>query len=345
MCKFRLPCDKKIMKPAISVILPVYNGLPYLIDSINSVLAQSFEDFELIIINDGSTDNSEMVVKKISDSRVRYEYQRNQGLAAALNKGVQLAKGKFIARLDQDDLMLNTRLAKQMEYLESQPNCAMVGTWSDIWVGTKPTDRGHRHATSHKALQLELLFDNPFVHSSVMMRTDASRELGGYSEDKSRQPPEDYDLWSRISHKYRVANIPEVLTVYREVEGSMSRTGDNPFLANVIQVSTENLAIILAPKFSASECNLLASSYHGRKPENKKNMITKCRTLSMHKQAALIIGGEFSKWSEEFTSSYHRQQAQIKSQFMRRLLPSILLKPGRIVKNLLKQSISYIPRG
>jgi len=323
--------------PNISVILPVYNGLPYLRDAVNSILTQSIHDFELIIINDGSTDDSEVIIKNINDPRVHYVIQSNQGLAVTLNKSVQLAKGKFIARLDQDDFMLQSRIAKQVEYLESHPDCAMVGTWSEIWVGNKPTDRKHKHPTSHEALQLELLFDNPFVHSSVMMRADVLRELGGYSEDKLRQPPEDYELWSRISRKYRVANIPEVLTVYREVEGSMSRTGDNPFLANVIQISADNLAGILGSKFSDAECYSLASIYHGRKPEKQKNKLTKSRALRMHNEAALIISGGFSQWSGEFKASYNRQQSQIKSQFMRCLLPRFLLKPTRVIKNLIKK--------
>ena len=177
-----------------------------------------------------------------------------------------------------------------------------------------------------------------------MMRTEALRELGGYSEDKSRQPPEDYELWSRISRKYRVANMPEVLTVYREVEGSMSRTGDNPFLANVIQISSENLAAILSPNFSAEDCYLLASTYHGITPKSRKKMLTKSRALLMHKQAALIIAGEYLKWSDEYKASYHRQQLQIKSQFTRRLLPNILLKPARVIRNMFKQNISNILR-
>jgi glycosyltransferase involved in cell wall biosynthesis len=333
------------MKPLISILLPVYNGEQYLEAAVHSVLSQDYPNYELIAINDGSSDGSELIITSILDARMLGVSQQNQGLAATLNRGIELAKGQYIARLDQDDLMLSTRLAKQVEYLESHPDSAMVGTWSEIWVGTKPTDRGHKHPISHEALQLELLFDNPFVHSSVMMRADALHALGSYSEDKSRQPPEDYELWSRISRKYRVANIPEVLTVYREVEGSMSRTGDNPFLANVIQISAENLAVRLTPKFSVNECYLLASMYHGRKPENKKKMLPKSRALLMHREAALIIGGEFLKWSEEFTASYHRQQSQIKSQFMRRLLPSILLRPARVIRNMLKQSVLYILRG
>lgn len=328
--------------PSISVLMPVYNGLPFLKDAIDSILIQTFKEYELIIINDGSTDNCEAIIKNIKDTRVSYIYQTNQGLAATLNTGINLSKGKFIARLDQDDLMLQSRLAKQVEYLELHPDCAMVGTWSEIWVGDKPTSRGHWHPACCDTLRLELLFDNPFVHSSVMIRTDALRDVGGYSIDKLRQPPEDYELWSRIGRKYQVANIPEVLTVYREVEGSMSRIDNNPFLPNVIQISAENLANILCPKFSLDECHLLASLYHRKNLD--KNMLTKRSALLMHKKAALIIGGDFSNWSDEFTKSYTRQQSQIKSQFMRRFLPKVLLKPARFFNNVFKRTATYVMR-
>lgn len=331
-------------KPSVSVLMPVYNGLPFLKDAIDSVLIQSFKDYELIIINDGSKDKSEKIIKNFSDHRIHYVYQHNQGLAATLNNGIKLSNAKYIARLDQDDLMVQSRLAKQVEYLEQHPHCAVVGTWSEILVGSTLTDRGHYHPTSHETLRLELLFDNLFVHSSIMMRADAVREVGCYCEDKSRQPPEDYELWSRLARKYQVANIPEILTVYREVEGSMSRTGENPFLANVIQISAENLAAILTPKFSHEQFYLLASLYHGKKSVDNNKMLTKSRALLMHKTAALIIGGDSSKWSEEFIASYRRQQSQIKSQFMRRYIPKILLKPARFLKNIFKRTGAYVMR-
>ena len=342
MCEFWVSCNQAIMKPVISILLPIYNGEQYLNEAIYSVLSQDFPNYELIAINDGSSDGSEFIITSILDARVYGVSQQNKGLAATLNCGIELANGRYIARLDQDDLMLQSRLAKQVEYLELHPDCAMVGTWSKIWVGTIPTNRGHYHPSFHETLQLELLFDNPFVHSSMMIRADVLRDIGGYSLDKSRQPPEDYELWSRIARKYRVANIPEVLTVYREVEGSMSRSGVNPFLQNIIQISSENLAAILTPKFSNEQCYLLASLYHGRKLADNKLTLSKSLALLIHKTAALIIGGEPSKWSVEFMTSFLRQQSQIKSQFIRRFLPEVILKPARVLKNIFKQTAAYV---
>jgi hypothetical protein len=320
---------------SVTVLLPVYNGEIFLQQAVISVLSQGDGIFELLIIDDGSTDRSSEVLSNIEGPDVRVYQQANRGLAGTLNRGLELASGSYIARHDQDDLILPGRLAKQVEFLNNNPDCAMVGTWADIWVGDQPSHRCHRHPASHETLCLELLFDNPFVHSSVMMRTEVVRRLGGYCEDKSRQPPEDYELWSRIAREYRVANIPEVLTIYREVGGSMSRTGDNPFLNNLIKISSENLAAILAPEVSIAECFALSSLYHGRLADDKKKVLSRARALQLHERAASVVGGDIVAWSDEFRVSFLKQQAQIKSQFIRRHLPRGLVDFVRPIKRFL----------
>lgn len=329
----------------VSVLLPIFNGQKYLEAAIESVLGQSYGEFELNVIDDGSTDDSWRLIACFADSRIRAIRQSNRGLAGTLNSGLGTVRGVFLARQDQDDLMLPGRLAKQVEFLNQNPDCALVGSWSEIWVGCQPTARGHHHPASNDALRLELLFDNPFVHSSVMMRADVVRQLGGYSEDKSRQPPEDYELWSRIARSHRIANIPEVLTVYREVEGSMSRTGENPFLVNVIRISSENLAAALPKEFSADECFALASLYHGRLSDDKVKNLSRARALHMHKQAALSLGGEVALWSDEFTASFSRQHRHINSQFMRRRLPRALVGSARRIKCFLAAQMSRLLKG
>jgi glycosyltransferase involved in cell wall biosynthesis len=238
------------MAPLVSVILPVYNGGPYLEEAIQCILTQTYKNVELIIINDGSTDNSVQIIDKFSnDARIRVFNQTNQGLAATLNRGIGLSKGAYIARQDQDDISDPARLEKQVSFMETHPDYGMVGTWASIMVNNTLTTRSHKHPSEPGILTLDLLFDNPFVHSSMMIRKTAFDEVGGYSTDKSRQPPEDYELWSRIVRKYKVANIPEILVVYREVEKSMSRTGPNPFLDHVNQISQENLSWIAGTPF------------------------------------------------------------------------------------------------
>ena len=229
--------------PLVSVLLPVYNGAADVERSVNSILSQSFNDFELIIINDGSKDNSSEILKRLKDPRIRLFEQENMGLAATLNKGLSLSRGEFIARQDQDDLSQPERLAKQVDFLSRTPECILLGTAAEIWIEDQPTERAHDHPQEHERLAFDLLFNNPFVHSSVMMRRQALVELGGYSTDKSRQPPEDYELWSRMVRHGRVANLPERLLIYREVPQSMSRAGPTPFLDRLVTISAENIAL------------------------------------------------------------------------------------------------------
>lgn len=330
---------------SVTVLIPVYNGEAFLREAVESVLSQQNANFDVLIIDDGSTDCSFEILSQIACNSMQVYQQVNRGLAATLNRGIELASGKYIARQDQDDLMLADRLRKQVEFLDQHSDCALVGTWSTIWVGNESTERGHLHATSHEALRLELLFDNPFVHSSVMLRANAVRRLGGYSEDKTRQPPEDYELWSRIARDYRVANIPEVLTVYREVQGSMSRTEENPFLPKVVKIASENLAAVLSPKYSMDECYLLASLYHGCLSADKLKRLGRTRTLRMHKQAAIAVGGKMVNWSDDFHASFNRQHTHLKSKFFRRHVPSALLHRARQIKQFLQRRVSYFYKG
>ncbi len=228
-------------KPLVSVILPVYNGEKYLAEAVESILSQSYQNFELVIIDDGSKDKSQEIIKRFKDKRIRVYTQINKGLAETLNRGISLAKGVYIGRQDQDDFSYPQRLEKQVNYLNKNQKCGLVGTWADIWEdGNEKTHRFHKHPSTNKLLQFFLLFNNPFVHSSVMIRKTALKEVGFYSTDKSRQPPEDYELWSRIARKYDLANIPEILHAYREVPLSMSRSKLG-FKSKVVKISRENL--------------------------------------------------------------------------------------------------------
>jgi glycosyltransferase involved in cell wall biosynthesis len=228
--------------PTVSVVLSVRNGGSDLPRAIDTILNQSFTDFELIAINNGSTDGTGEFLEQIADPRVRVYHQEDQGLAAALNHGISLARGRYIARQDHDDWALPARIAQQVAFLDANPDYALVGTRAEIWIGDNPTGRFHDHPTGDVDLRFALLFSNYFVHSSVMMRKSALDEVGSYTTDRSRQPPEDYELWSRIARRFRVANLPERLTIYREVPTSMSRDGSDPFKEKLILISAENIA-------------------------------------------------------------------------------------------------------
>ena len=254
--------DNKIL-PKISVIMPVYNGSKWVNSSIQSVLDQSFTSFELIIVDDQSTDDSLYKIQAFSDHRIRViPLLRNVGLPSALNLAITQARGSYIARLDQDDLMRCDRLKIQSNYLDIHLDCALVGSWANIITEDGKTKGSHRHPTSNGAIQFQLLFDNPFVHSSVLMRRSAIIEVGLYCTDKTKQPPEDYELWVRLSKKYTLCNLPQILTSYREVKGSLSREKSKIIRDNVINISTDNLFDLMHKKYSILDCQNLARIMH-----------------------------------------------------------------------------------
>jgi glycosyltransferase involved in cell wall biosynthesis len=249
--------------PSVSVLLPVYNCERYIGDSIASILSQTFVDYEIIIIDDGSTDRSSEIVQAFQDPRLNFIRQDNRGLAATLNRGISLARGRYIARQDQDDLSHPDRLALQVAYMESHPRCGLLGTWAQIMEGDTLTERFHRHPVVPSELRYHLLFNNPFVHSSVLLRRSVLEAIGGYSADPARQPPEDYELWSRISRQHDIANLPQVLLNYREIPGSMSRVGPSPFREKLIMISSENIAAASNLTVADPDIRAIAAITHG----------------------------------------------------------------------------------
>ena len=247
----------------ISVILPVYNGILYLHDAVQSIQNQTSIEWEMIIIDDGSSDGSTAYLQNLSDPRIRCIRQENRGLPATLNRAISMASGEYLARQDQDDISFPLRLQKQAAFLDAHPEVGMVGAHAVIWEVNKKTERLHEHPTDDATIKFSLLFNNPFVHSSVMIRRSVIQEIGGYSEDKSRQPPEDYELWSRVARKFKLGNIPEVLMAYREVPGSMSRTGLNPFLTRLIRITAENIAWASGRPVDSPEVVAISRFTHG----------------------------------------------------------------------------------
>jgi glycosyltransferase involved in cell wall biosynthesis len=313
----------------------MYCGERTIRQSLESVLNQDVAACEVIAVDDGSPDRCGEIVKSIisglkNKPLVLYLHQ-NRGLAATLNRGLELARGKYISRQDQDDLVLAGRLAKQKAYLDNNPDVAMVGTWAQIYVDETPSNRFHRHPASPDALKLFLLFDNPFVHASVMIRANVLREVGGYSEDPERQPPEDYELWSRIARKYQVANLPEVLTVYREVLGSMSRTGENPFLRKVLRISSENIYAVIGDRYDAEDCLSLSCVYHAATGAPRE--IRRREAMEMLSLAIERISHTLPVPSDEFHVEATRLKRHVESRFIHRRLPGPVLTLARRVRD------------
>lgn len=198
--------------PELSVILPVYNGEKYLDAALNSILGQSFINFELIIIDDGSTDASLSILKKFKDldKRIRLVSRENKNLVATLNESIDLARGDWIARMDQDDIALNQRFEMQLNWLKIT-NADICGSWVQVFGGDDT--RVLRFPVAHSAISMDLLFKNPLVHPAVTMRARLAREL---KYDKNFEGAEDYDFWIRAYlYGANFTNIPKVLLRYR----------------------------------------------------------------------------------------------------------------------------------
>ena len=246
--------------PQVSVLLPVYNAQDYLRESIDSILNQSFTDFELIIINDGSKDGSKEIIDSYTDPRIKVIHQDNAGLPVSLNRAIAIAQGQYLARQDADDVSLPKRLAEQVRFMESNTSCGLLGTWAQILEGSISTNRELNHPCDNGEIQIKLMFYNCFVHSSVMIRKSSLNDVGIYPEDPTKFPPEDYDLWLRIAKTFQVANLPKVLLQYRELQSSISRQKLDLMQARARLMSTHALDSLLRKTSADNEIGLLVDA-------------------------------------------------------------------------------------
>jgi len=206
---------------AISVLLPVYNGEKYLAEAIESVLNQTYSDFEFLIISDGSTDGTKQISHKYaaSDKRIRYiENEKNQGLVETLNKGLGLIRSKYIARMDADDVCHPERFQKQIYFMDGHPDVAICGTSFQSFGASNTT---HIYPQEHEAIKAGLLFGSCICHPSVFMRTDFIREHKiEYLQETF--PAEDYKIWVKAARYGQLHNLPDVLLQYREHDTQIS---------------------------------------------------------------------------------------------------------------------------
>lgn len=201
------------MTPRISVLMPVRDGQRWLGEAIASIANQTLTDFELVIVDDGSVDDTPRILaeRAKADARIRVIRQERLGLVAALNRGLSEARGELIARLDADDLSFPQRLARQSEYLDNHPQIGLLGSWADT-IGERGTITGALQPRTDDLATL-LMRTNPFVHSSVMVRRSALQKAGAYRA--AFGGAEDYDLWLRLSEIAGIAILPERLLAYR----------------------------------------------------------------------------------------------------------------------------------
>ena len=236
------------MDPVVSILMPIYKTAAYLQEAIDSILSQSFTDYELIVLDDCSPDNAEDIINQYDDPRiVRYRGTENQGLSNVLNIGLDMAKGKYIARMDSDDISLPERLKTQVDYLESHPDidlcsCGMhlFGAKDGTWIRESDPEK----------VKITALFFSPILHASSVWRKD-SFERNNLRFRQEMVPAEDYDFWTRaLVAGLKLVNLPQVLYEYR-IHSSQATTQTDLSLSKCRQIQQNYLKAAL-PNLSDS---------------------------------------------------------------------------------------------
>lgn len=220
--------------PKVTVLMSVYNGEKYLREAIESILNQTFTDFEFIIINDGSTDSSRSIIQSYNDSRIRLiDNERNIGLTSSLNNGIDLANGEYIARMDADDISLPERFEKQIEYMDANPDIAVCGGWAYVIDKENKLLYEAKMETSKDLLFANLFLGNQLVHASAIIRASILKINKYSTKFKSAQ---DYNLWFRLLNSgYVITNIPFFVINYRDHSCNIS---------NIVESEQEKYAVL-----------------------------------------------------------------------------------------------------
>jgi glycosyltransferase involved in cell wall biosynthesis len=236
--------------PKISVLLPVYNSSATINLCLKSLLDQSLKDFEILAVDDGSTDESLNILQKYSksDSRVKVFVQKHQGLVRALNHGLNQARGRHIARMDADDYCHPDRLAQQEEFLTENPDYDLVACRVDF--PRQKSNRGYAHYVqwtnsllSHEDIALHRFVESPFAHPSVMLRSSLFEKYGGYREGDF---PEDYELWLRLlHHKVRMSKLPQPLLFWNDLPSRLSRKDSRYSIEAFYRIKAQYLSLWL----------------------------------------------------------------------------------------------------
>lgn len=219
--------------PLVTVLMPVYNAQEFVGSAIQSILNQTYGNFELLIIDDGSTDNSSAIIHSFEDDRIVYvKNETNLKLITTLNKGLDLAKGKYIARLDADDLAMETRIEEQVNFMEQNPQVGLSGTWYEAFGSVNSIGR---NPTTDAEIRYMSFYQCPIIHPSTIFRTSVIRE-NNLSYNMDFPHAEDYELWGRFSEVSELANIPKVLFRYRLHDANISKLENSTQKSNSYRI-------------------------------------------------------------------------------------------------------------
>ena len=253
--------------PRISVIMPVYNSQDTVHFSIRSVLNQTYDNFDFIIINDGSTDDSESVILSFKDTRIKYFKISHKGRSYASNYGISKAATEFIARIDADDLFVKEKLKSQMGFIKEHPEIDFIFSWSVFYNETDML-RFWKSPESDYDIKSKMMYLNPINHSSIIYKKDVILKLSGYNETLDIN--EDYDLWIRASKEYKFYCLQEYL-VYSKLKDDLFK---KKFDKELVLLLTKNINNI--PGLERKERNDLLGRveyYYGNPEEARKNLI------------------------------------------------------------------------
>jgi glycosyltransferase involved in cell wall biosynthesis len=243
--------------------MSVWNGERYLCQAIESILNQTFRDFEFLIINDGSTDRSRDIILSYTDNRIRLiDNKTNLGLTISLSRGLELARGDYIARQDTDDVSLPDRILKQVSFLDNHLEVGLLGTWTRAFDERGVFVSEWRTPLNDSLIRWSLLFGTCIAHPSVMMRRSAIEQAGGYHPWALYA--EDYDLWCRMSLQTQIANLPEFLVWRRVHSYSVSVTYSEQQDETDRQVMRREIQRILGREISSEEATTLYHAVRGR---------------------------------------------------------------------------------
>lgn len=320
----------------VSVLMSVYNGSEYLQESIDSILNQTFTDFEFIIIDDCSTDNTEAILQQNADRDQRVVLVKNSenlGLIKSLNKGLAIAQGDYIARQDADDISLPHRLEQEVAILDQQPDCVLVSCNLQVIQdsGTKIVEVMDRVCASELVSWYLLFYNHIGGHSQVMYRRSHALKLGGYSE--AWLYVEDYEFWCRFARtKQKLVILPETLLTYRRHGKSVSAQKAGEQEINVIRQVQSNLSQLTGKEITTEETKVLIGFWkgtlkiasrdaHHRFPDGSKAEFIHLRSLEikqsfvqeyapffgadLDKQIHRAISGQFLAWLQSPLTSHH----------------------------------------
>lgn len=256
-------------EPKISVIMPAYNAEKYIAEAIESILSQTFTDFEFIIINDASTDSTKEVVKSFKDQRIKLiNNEQNQGVAESLNIGISVAKGQYIARMDADDIALPHRFQTQFEFMEQNPDIDICGSWVKTF-GTK--DGTLKHPLSNEDIKDATFFYCSLVHPTTIFKNELNLR---YSSEFPRA--EDYDLWTHMIDKLKFANIPENLLLYRVHDnkvGNLHKSEQKDNSNDIRLRNLKNISLVLSEKEQKIYCDFFSDEFRPENIEEIMNVI------------------------------------------------------------------------